>query len=109
MHASADKLLCFYHSDVSPFDSRVSCRFSLSNLPAQESAGHSRTVQCTQRVFDNEIRCIACNVGIDGEVPRTQPSQVKHLIQHYEVQLVALIARDRGFGGFAVRKDDSIV
>jgi hypothetical protein len=59
----------------------------------------TRTVRCW---------CIACNVGIDDAVPRTQSNQVKYLIQHYDVSFVALIAPDRGFLGFAVTSVDIV-
>jgi hypothetical protein len=81
------------------FGTGESCGFNLSNLCAQESVGYWHSAVYAACVCDNEIRCIACNVGIDDEaVPRTQSNQVKYLIQHYEVLLVALIARV----GFAV-------
>jgi hypothetical protein len=91
------------------FGTGESCGFNLSNLCAQESAGYWHSAVYAACVCDNEIRCIACNVGIDDEaVPRTQSNQVKYLIQHYEVLLVALIAPDRGFVGFAVRSVDIV-
>lgn len=34
-------------------------------------------------------RCIACNIGIDDAVPRTQPILNSLQFQHYEVQFVA--------------------